>query len=302
MTDRQRPLTAALMCMSGMALFGLIDNFMAQAAAVGGLWQFHALRGALAVAILIPLALVLRARLRPLRPGRVAIRTACNAGAMLIYFGSLGFMPIAQVAAGLFTAPFWVVLFGWALFGDRASPARLVWVALGFAGIVLALRPWAEPVTVWTLLPLLAGALYGMGNLLTRHWLSGEGVLSLLAAFFAALGVIGALGALWLWQFPLPVAPGGDGFLTRGWVPAQGVFLTVIVVQAVGSLIGVGLSIKAYQMADAAVVAVAENTLIVFATVWAVILWGQWPDAATTLGLAMITVAGVLIALGGRRV
>ena len=75
----------------------------------------------------------------------------------------------------------------------------------------------------------------------------------------------------------------------------------MIVVQGVGSLLGVGLSIKAYQLADATMVAVFENALLVFATLWAIFLWGESPDAPGWLGLAMITAAGVIIALRGGR-
>jgi len=80
-------------------------------------------------------------------------------------------------------------------------------------------------------------------------------------------------------------------------VPPTGVFGIMIVVQAIGSLLGVGLSIRAYQMADATMVAVFENTLLVFATIWAVILWAELPDALGLLGLALITAAGIIIAI-----
>jgi drug/metabolite transporter (DMT)-like permease len=44
-------------------------------------------------------------------------------------------------------------------------------------------------------------------------------------------------------------------------------------------------------------VAVFENTLLVFATLWAVLLWGEVPDATALAGLALIAAAGVIIAL-----
>lgn len=301
MTDQaQRPLLAAIMVTGAMALFGLIDNFMRLAAETGGLWQFHFLRGALAVAILWPVARWLGVGMRALSPRRVLARSVLNSLAMVIYFGCLGFMPIAQAAAGLFTAPLFVVLFSVVLFREPVGLSRLLAVALGFGGVVLALRPEAGELSGWTLLPVLAGALYGLGNLLTRRWCAGEGTLVLLGSFFGLMTLWGALGCLFLLMWPLPVAPGGDGFITRGWVPLDGVFAVMIVVQAVGSLLGVGLSIRAYQMADPTMVAVCENTLLVFATIWAIILWAEWPDALGFLGLGMVTVAGVWIALGAR--
>jgi drug/metabolite transporter (DMT)-like permease len=300
-TAMTRPLLAVAMVTGAMALFGLIDNFMALAAETGGLWQFHAVRGALAVALVLPVAVWLGGGLRPRSWAAVLSRSALNGGAMLIYFGCLGFMPIAEVAAGLFTAPLWVVIFSALIWRDPVGPWRISAVLLGFLGILLVLRPEAGTLSPWSLAPVVAGALYGMGNLITRKWCAAENTLTMLALFFGLLGVIGAVGTLVLWIAPQPVAPGGDGFLTRGWMPLQGPFLWVIVAQAVGSLIGVGLSIRAYQMADPALVAVCENTLLVFATLWAVVLWGQVPDVPALAGIALIVAAGAIIAIRSAR-
>jgi drug/metabolite transporter (DMT)-like permease len=288
-----RPVLAAALVLGAMGLFGLIDNFMRLAAETGGLWQFHLLRAALALAILLPLARLWRITLRPQRPSRVLARSVLNSLAMVIYFGCLGFMPIAQVVAGLFTAPIFVVL----LFGERIGPRRILAVILGFCGIILALRPEAGDLSVWSVVPVLAGALYGLGNLVTRRWCATEGTFTLLGFFFGMMLIWGALGSVFLALNPLPVPPGSDGFITRGWVPPEGIFLIMIVVQAVGSLIGVGMSIRAYQLADATMVAVFENTLLVFATFWAFVLWAEAPDALGLLGLAMITAAGIIISL-----
>ena len=298
--DTSRPVTAALLVLASMALFGLIDNFMRLAAETGGLWQFHFLRAVAALAILVPLAFLFGARLRPRAPGRVLLRSSLNSFAMVIYFGCLGFMPIAQVVAGLFTAPIFVVLFSVALFGERISPRHLIAVALGFLGILLVLRPEAGDLSALSVLPVLAGAFYGLGNLITRRWLGAEGTLSLLAAFFGMMLIWGGLGCLAIALWPLPVAPGAEGWATRGWVAPEGVFLAMILVQAVGSIVGVGLSIRAYQLADATMVAVFENSLLVFATIWAIILWREVPDALAVAGLALIALAGVLIALRAR--
>lgn len=288
---------AAALAIGAMALFGFIDNFMRLVAEDGGLWQFHFLRSVIALLFLVPLARMLGEGLAPRRPARVLARSLLNSAAMVIYFGCLGFMPIAQVVAGLFTAPLFVVVFSVTLFGRSVGPWRSFAVGLGFVGILLALGLEAEDLSGWALLPVLAGALYGLGNLATREWCEGEGTLALLGGFFAAMFVWGGLGCLLLWLWPLPVPEGRDGFITRGWVPTEGTFLLMIVVQGVGSLLGVGMLIRAYQVANATVVAVFENTLLVFATLWAVVLWNEIPEPAEALGLGLVTVAGVLIAL-----
>jgi drug/metabolite transporter (DMT)-like permease len=292
---------AALLVTGGMALFGLIDNFMRLAAETGGLWQFYLLRSLVAVAVLVPLAAWLGARLSPIRPGRVAIRSALQAVAMAIYFGCLAFMPIAQVVAGLFTAPLFVVLFAALFFGERPGPRRLLAVLLGFAGILLALGVDPATMSAWTALPVLAGAAYGAGNLVTRQWCAEEGTAALLLAFFLMTAAFGALGSLALWLWPQPVPEGAAGFATRGWVWPAGWFLAMILMQGVGSLLGVGLAIRAYQIASATVVAVFENALLVFATLWAILLWREVPSPVEGFGLALVVAAGVLIALRAPR-
>lgn len=292
-----RNLIAASLVVSAMALFGLIDNFIRLAAESGGLWQFHFLRSILALACIWGIAVWRGIALRPKSAGRVLLRSALTSIAMVIYFGCLGFMPIAQVVAGLFTAPIFVVVFSVLFFGEKVGPRRTIAVAIGFAGAILAIRPEASAFTVWTILPVLAGAIYAMGNIATRRWCEGEGTFTLLGGFFLTMTVWGFLGVSFLAIHPLPVPEGGDGFITRGWSPLEGIFLVIIIVQGIGSVLGVGLTIRAYQLAEAAFVAVFENMLLVFATLWAIILWGDWPDALGFLGLFLILVAGVTIAL-----
>ena len=297
MEETNRPGLAIVLVVAAMALFGLIDNFIRLAARTGGLWEFHFLRSIVALAILVTVARVMRVRLRPHSPRRVVARSLLNTVAMVIYFGCLGLMPIAQVVAGLYTAPLFVVIFSYLFWGDRVGPRRILAVLIGFAGILLVIRPDQSGLTLLSLLPVLSGASYALGNMATRRWCAGEGTLTLLGGFFACMLAVGAAGCVVIAVVQPAVAAGADGFITRGWVWPTGIFGLMVLVQGVGSLIGVGLSIRAYQVADATLVAVFENTLLAFATLWAFLLWGEWPAPSALLGLGLIALAGVIIAI-----
>lgn len=288
---------AILLVLIAMALFGLIDNFIRLAAATGGLWEFHLLRSVVALGILFPLARIMGVSMRPVSGRMVLGRSLLNTSAMVIYFGCLGLMPIAQVVAGLFTAPLFVVVFSALFWGERVGPRRIMAVLIGFVGIILVLRPDTSGLSPLTLLPVVSGATYALGNIATRRWCAAEGTLVLLGGFFGCMLVVGALGCIGIAILQPEVAAGADGFITRGWVRPAGVFGLMVLVQGVGSLIGVGLSIRAYQMADATSVAVFENTLLAFATIWAAVLWGEWPGGVGLLGLGLIALAGVIIAI-----
>jgi drug/metabolite transporter (DMT)-like permease len=151
------------------------------------------------------------------------------------------------------------------------------------------------------ILPIAAGALYAMGNIATRKWCPEESAETLLAGFFAALGVIGVLGMVALAVWPIPVPEGTAGFLQRGplW-PGQAFWFWTFV-QAAGSLLGVGLMVRAYQIADATRVSVFEYVILPASAVWSWALWGEVLTPVAVLGMGLIVAAGLMIALRSTR-
>jgi drug/metabolite transporter (DMT)-like permease len=272
------------------------DNYVRVIAQDGGLWQFHATRTAMAFAILALVALPLGLKLRPNRPGRVLARSAIHGSAMVIYFGALAFLPVAQVAAGLFTAPIFVLLIQRFAYGLPISTLQILAVLVGFGGVVMVLGPEAvSGATFAALLPVIAGALYAMGNIATRQWCQGESAETLVAGFFGMLGVIGLIGMAVLALFPMTVPAGAEGFLQRGPVWPTGGFLWWTLVQAAGSLLGVGMIVKAYQIADASRVSVFEYVILPASAAWGFVLWGETLTWLAVAGMALIALAGVLI-------
>jgi drug/metabolite transporter (DMT)-like permease len=273
------------------------DNYVRVIARDAGLWQFHATRTLMAFTILALVAVPLGLRLWPKRPRAVLARSAIHGAAMVIYFGALAFLPVAQVAAGLFTAPIFVLLIQRFLYGQAITGLQVLAVFVGFAGVVLVLGPEAMAgATLAALLPVIAGALYAMGNIATQRWCAGESAESVVAGFFGMLGVIGLVGMGVLWVFPLPVPEGAEGFLQRGPVWPTGEFLWWTFVQAAGSLLGVGMIVKAYQIAEASRVSVFEYVILPASAAWGLILWDETLTWMAISGMGLIVVAGVLIA------
>ena len=298
---QDRSLAAALMIACYAAIIAYTDNFVRVIAEDAGLWQFHATRSAMGLALLVPVAAVMGLRLRPKRAGAVLARSMIHAGAMLIYFGALAFLPVAQVAAGLFTAPIFVLLISGLVYRRPIGWVRVLAVVTGFSGAILVLGPSAmQGASVAAVLPVVAGALYAMGNIATREWCAGETAGTILAGFFGMLGVAGVLGLVVLALFPLPVPDGPDGFVLRGAVIPTGRFLGWTLVQAAGSLVAVALMIRAYQVADAGRVSVFEYVILPASAFWSYVLWGETLAWTAWVGMALIVVAGVVIAMAGR--
>jgi drug/metabolite transporter (DMT)-like permease len=92
------------------------------------------------------------------------------------------------------------------------------------------------------------------------------------------------------------VPDGAEGFLQRGPVWPTGPFLWWTFVQAAGSLLGVGMIVKAYQMAEASRVSVFEYIILPASAAWGFVLWGERLTLLAVAGMALIALAGVLIA------
>ncbi|WP_245242905.1 DMT family transporter [Pararhodobacter sp. SW119] len=296
-----RTLAAAFAVLGYATLIGYTDNYVRVVAVEAGLWQFHLIRTLMAAAVFFAVAPVLGLDLRPKSWRAVAGRSALHGGAMLIYFGCLAFLPVAQVAAGLFTAPIFVLLIARFVYGHALGPARILAAAVGFLGVILALMPGTEAPLGWaSVLPIAAGALYALGNIATREWCVGESAATLTLGFFVALGAAGLLGVLALAVVPLPVAAGADGFIARGWVWPTGTFLYWTAVQAVGSMVAVGLVVRAYQLAEASRVAIFEYVILPIAALWGWFLWGETLGWVALVGMALIVAAGSAIVWRGQ--
>lgn len=284
----------AVLIVSGMAIIGLIDIFVVEIGATGGLWQFHAMRAAMAVPCLIVIAIMTGVSLRPVNPGGVAVRTLFFSGSMVLYFASLPAMPIALVVAGLFTSPVFVLLISALVFGERIGPRRILAVAIGFLGALLILNPLGADFDPAFLVPVLAGFFYALNAITTRRYCEGEATLTLLTWFFAALGLIGLVGA------SLMTGTLDAPFHARGWIWPSPTFLFWTAVQAFGSMLAVFMTTRAYQIAAPSYLAVFEYTLLIFASLWAWAVYGQLVAGQAMLGMLLVAISGTIIALRSR--
>ncbi|WP_238547931.1 DMT family transporter [Meridianimarinicoccus roseus] len=295
-----RPVAAAAMILTAMALMGLVDNFVVVIADTAGLWQFQVIRSAMALCLLVVFARWRGLRLRPRRWRPVVARSFVLSCGLMIYFAALAVLPISEAVAGLFTAPLFILLLSMVFFGQRVGALRLGAVAAGFAGVLVVLRPEAGQVGWLTLVPVVSGLFYALAQIATREWCGGEAALTLLFGFFAAMGLWGLAGLGALALFPQPVPEGAAGFTLRLWGQMSGAAWAWTVAQAVFSLVAVGLIIRAYQSVEASFVAVYEYALLIFAVLWGWLLLGDRVGPVTLAGIALIVASGAVIALRGR--
>ncbi|MEM6478360.1 MAG: DMT family transporter [Pseudomonadota bacterium] len=288
-----RPVRAAAYAIIGMGMIGAADNVMPEVARHIGIAQFHFTRSAMALA-LVPLAFaVAGVRFRIVNIWGVIGRSSLLTLGMVIYFACVGFLPVAQVLAGVFTAPLWIML-ATRLEGGRIEPVGGALIFLGFLGCLAVVQPQPGAMGWLALGPLLAGFFYGMGGKVTRRWTAEEDPWVLVATYLA---MIGALGGLALLVFD----PAHDDYLTRGWAPMPAHVVFYCALQAAVALVAVALLTKAYQIAAPAFVGAFEYTVLIVAAGVGYLAWGHGLNGLSAIGIAMILASGAALAWWGDR-
>lgn len=188
-------------------------------------------------------------------------------------------------------------------YGHPIGPVRILAVAIGFLGVVLVLGAGGG----LGCLDCRAAAGSGRGDRCMPPATSPpengrcpeESAQTLLGGFFPALGVLGLIGMIVLARWS--TVPEGDGSLQRGAVWPSATFYLWTFVQAAGSLLGVGLMIRAYQITDAGRASVLEYLILPASAIWSYVIWGETLSLQAIGGMALIVLAGSIIALCGQR-
>lgn len=241
------------------------------------------------VHLLLVLALVMPSRglgvFRCMRPRAQLARGSIMLLATLSFFTTLHYLPQAEATAINFLAPLIMLAVApWVL----QEPARLSrWVAagVGFLGVLIIVRPSAGLDPVGTGFGLLTACLMAAQYISTRRVAVDDP--------FTTLVWSGAVGSVVL-TLALPfILPDALPFLATlepwHWV----VLISTGFWGAAGHL----LQIQAYRFAPASMLAPFVYLQIISAATLGWLIWGQFPDALSWLGVAVICASGITIGM-----
>ena len=296
MTAGRGELFGGLLILASMAILGLSDNLFYFTQDAMGLGQFHALRAFLSILLLVPFAMMMKISLRPLRWRQTLMRTVLITIAMILYFGSLPIISVAEAAASLFTSPIFVLLFTALIYKEAIGWRRITAVAIGTLGVIIVLRPGGNGFQLLQLMPVAAGAFYALSSMVTRRWCADENPIRMVCVYQLLIGSIGGASAYYFGIMPVSdslfeTAP----FFFTSWQPMEFMAWVWMFLQAFLSVIALVLLTKGYQSADTSYVAIFEYSLLIFASIWTYILWGTNLPLSSFIGFAMIAVSGVII-------
>lgn len=291
------PALAASLVLGAVFLLGLQDGLIKLANPEVSLWQFQALRSAVNLTLLFLLSRVVWGTVPPLpkRTWAVALRSLFLVGAMLLFFGGVPFLTLAEIAAGLYVFPLFASILAAVVLGERLGPRRILAIGAGFAGTLLILKPGTDSFSMVGLMPVGAGLCYAGQILVTRRLCREESPVTLalgVAITFLTVGTGGLILFSWLdggaLAFEWP-------YLFTGWhEPALWVLAIVVTCSFLNLTANLGLA-KAYQSAEASWLASFDYSYMIFATFWGFVFWGDIPDALTFVGMGMIAGAGAFV-------
>ncbi len=218
------------------------------------------------------------------RPGIQIVRGITLVLSTLCFWTALSHLPLVEAVTVSFIGPTMVVIFSAFLLGER--PRRTHWIALaiGFIGVLIALRPGLTHTGIGAVAALSSAAFYSLYLVLTRKVADQADSLALL--FHA-----NAIGALALTV--LAPATARMPNTTAEWMilPALGVF----------GAVGHWCMIKAYARADAATLAPFMYAQLLVATFYGWLIYDNLPDGFTLLGMLVILASGLYVLNEGRK-
>lgn len=217
--------------------------------------------------------------LRPVHPWWTALRTVSTVITGVTAFYAFSVLPLAQTYAILFATPLLITLLAIPVLGEKVGLRRGLAVLAGMIGVLVVLRPGAEPVSLGHLAALTAAVCSSLASVVVRK--IGAEERSVVLLLYPMMGNFVVLGlALPFVYRPMPV----DHVGMLGIIAAFGFVATL-------------LTIAAYRRAEAVIVAPMQYSQMIWAAVYGYLIFGETPDFYTLLGASIIIASGLYIVM-----
>jgi drug/metabolite transporter (DMT)-like permease len=283
---RQVPPSAVLLIVGAVGCFAILDamiKFLTQRYPVPLL--VFARWGIQAAAIVIWSGPTLRlGLLRTAQPGLQIVRGVVLIASSLCFVNALKWLPLADATAVNYSTPILVILLAVAFLGERMTPQRWAFVAAGFVGMLLIVRPGASMLQGAALLALAAAAFYGVYQILTRKLRGDDPRVTL---FYPALCGTIVMSVL------LPFV---EHAADMPWP-----HVAMLVAGGILGTVGHFLFILAFNRAPASALTPFTYLQLVWAMLLGWIVFGDFPGRYSLAGMAIIAASGLLLAWHERR-
>ncbi|HJS38001.1 MAG TPA: DMT family transporter [Burkholderiales bacterium] len=201
-----------------------------------------------------------------------------------INFWALQYLQLTVTASIFFTVPILIALVSAPLLGEKLDAKRWAAILIGFAGVLVIVRPGSEAFHPAMLLSLANAVLYAAFNLMTRKLAAYDSpeTIQFLPAVVAS--VVLAPFALAAWQSP------------QGWLE-----WTLLCLMGVFGGTGHYLLAVAHRYAPASTLAPFLYQQILYMALFGYLVFGSVPDKAVWIGAVIVIASGLYLFARERR-
>lgn len=210
------------------------------------------------------------------RPVAHVVRSLILLLASVLFIGALTKIPLAEATSLVFTAPLIVTALSALILHEQVGPRRWIAILVGFAGVLVILRPSAD-FNWYLLLPLATGFCYAGYQFATRVLSFTEPTLTLFF-YTVVAGVVVSSAALPFY-----------------WITPDLEAAAIFVITGLFGFLGQFLMIRALQEGEASIVAPFIYTQLIWATIFGFFLFGDFPDLWTFIGAGIVVGSGIYI-------
>jgi len=209
--------------------------------------------------------------LRTPKPRLQILRGVVAAGSATLFIYAVNYVPLADAVAVSFVAPFIVTVFGALLLKEPVGVRRWIAVVVGFIGMLIVIRPGMGVFHPAIFLVLIAAVFFAIRQLVSR-WLSGVDPISTTVAYTSIVAfTITSIAQPFVWI-----------------TPNNPRVILLIVGLAVFAAVGEILIVRALDIAQSVALAPIHYTLIIWATIYGFLVFGDLPDRWTLVGCLVI--------------
>jgi drug/metabolite transporter (DMT)-like permease len=222
--------------------------------------------------------------LRTVRPGAQVTRSIMLLASTAMFFFGVKHLPLAQAGSISQMAPFFVTLLAVPMLGERIRPSRLVAVLVGFAGVLVVIRPGGDVFQWHSVLIVGSAFCYAVYQIYTRS-VAGQDRPETSVMYSALVGtLVMCLLVPFVWT-PPETLPDIAMHCTVGVLGATGHYMVA----------------RALTCAQANIIAPFQYWQILGSVFVGWVITGLLPDLGTWIGAAIIVCAGVFIAVTAAR-
>ena len=205
------------------------------------------------------------------------LRSVVLMAATCLFFLSISKIGLAEATAIMDINPVLITLGAFLFLGEKIGPRRILGIIASMIGALIIIRPGTDVFTVYAVLPLVAAVCYTTYNLTTRFVGNRESPWTslLYSALFGA--VVFSCMVPFFWQ---PVSLFAAGLM--------------ILLSLCGTFSQLFL-IRALAIGEASLLAPFAYVGLIYATIWGLVFFGEFPDEWSIIGAIIIAISGFYV-------